>query len=180
MNAASSERAELVAAEQALADFDGQFRPEAIPPGTPNRRLIEARTRQAAFAASCRVENIARRCELGAAVARASRSLGARRAAAQREADPMTALRRTAQAALRAAGFVRDVTSGSGSNYYTRPNGQHELLRIRLADHELPETPEREWNRAQGRACCDFEIILTPDMNAEAVRTEVRDLLVQL
>ncbi len=51
-----------------------------------------------------------------------------------------------AQAMLRAAGFTceRRARASSASSYYTHPDGR----RVRLSDHEVPMTDEREHSRA--------------------------------
>lgn len=50
-----------------------------------------------------------------------------------------------AQAMLRAAGFTceRRARASSASSYYTHPDGR----RVRLSDHDVPMTDEREHNR---------------------------------
>jgi hypothetical protein len=67
---------------------------------------------------------------------------------------------------LRAAGYSREMTSGSGSSYYAKwIAARNDFRRIRLADHDIPASPEREYNRTIGRTCCDREIIISADMS---------------
>ena len=73
-------------------------------------------------------------------------------AAADRDAATQAAQRaefdrlmEEAQAMLRAAGFTceRRARASSASSYYTHPDGR----RVRLSDHDVPMTDEREHNR---------------------------------
>ncbi len=70
---------------------------------------------------------------------------------ARRELDKK--IRRAIQIALRKRGFRREHTSGSGSNYYERYLGaEHDFRqqRVRISDHEVPETAERSHAAANG------------------------------
>jgi len=58
------------------------------------------------------------------------------------------AVRRAVQAVLRSAGYTLD-HSGAGSNYYRRWNGAA-YHTVRVSDHDVPVTAEREHNANNG------------------------------
>ena len=72
-------------------------------------------------------------------------------------------MRRAAQAGLRSLGFVRETTTASGSSYYVGAFApRFERVLVRVSDHAVPMTPEREslsftWARD------GFEIITAPE-----------------
>lgn len=132
---------EIVAEIQA---FEAQFTPPRLPPGTPNRRARQREIDHEAHARACLPENIARRLELRRELRRAQHAERARAAAKARAADPLTAVRRRLSAKLRALGFKREHTSGRSAYY------RHGLLIVRVSDQEVPDTPDREWNREHG------------------------------
>ena len=77
------------------------------------------------------------------------------------------------QRELRRLGFraERRARKSSGSTYYTR---RVEEPRIRISDHHLPSTPEREHNWAHGRRCADYEIVLD---HVQDIDELLRDLI---
>lgn len=78
---------------------------------------------------------------------------------------------------IRKYGGKRDHTSGRsgarGSIYYTMPNGS----RIRISDHELPNTPERVYNRSIGIQGKWEEIVLDNIMTQEEVDELINNIL---
>ena len=135
-----------VAEIQAEIDtFEAQFRdwPE-IPAGTPFRKQLQREAIDAAHKRACLPENIKRRLALMAERQRARRSETAKTAAAVRQADPEHRERQRIFRELRKMGFRREFTSNR-SAYYSRGS-----LQVRVSDHEVPLTAEREWNMSMG------------------------------
>lgn len=67
--------------------------------------------------------------------------------------------------ALRRAGYERSHKSPSGSCYYEWVNWQTlERHRIRISNHELPQTDEREYNHSQGWTSAEDQIIILDDL----------------
>jgi hypothetical protein len=128
-----------------LAAFESQFLADIIPKGTPDRRQLQRDADDARSAIARRPDNIKRRRELMGAIVKAKR---AEQAAIRRELrpllDPFYDERQRVFRALRKLGFRREYASGR-SAYYT--DG---LLSVRISDHDVPMTPEREWNCDNG------------------------------
>lgn len=132
-----------VAEIQAEIDaFESQFRAEFVPAGTPFRRQLEREAHAEAHARACLPENIAKRLALHAERRAAERSATARKAAARLATDPEHQERQRIFRELRKLGFKREYTSGR-SAYYSRGGFQ-----VRISDHCVPMTAEREWNQA--------------------------------
>ena len=93
-------------------------------------------------------------------------AIAQREAEARRETDVMAwrawvpGARRLVQRWLRRRGFQRELTSHSGSNYYGRWEAGRGRVRVRIADHEIPQNDERLYNATVGRVCCEAEIVL--------------------
>lgn len=93
-------------------------------------------------------------------------AIAQREAEARRETDVMAwrawvpGARRLVQRWLRRRGFQRELTSHSGSNYYGRWEAGRGRVRVRIADHEIPQNDERLHNATVGRVCCEAEIVL--------------------
>jgi hypothetical protein len=113
--------------------------PPRIPAGTPNRRQLQNQQNSAHSAGPLRQWDLAY-CAAMAIAKKQARS----EAAIERNRTPEAVERRAVLAAVRAAGFRREYTSGA-SGYYRRRG-----LVIRVSDHEVPETAEREQSRANG------------------------------
>ncbi len=77
-------------------------------------------------------------------------------------------------AALRTAGFrcERRARPTSGSSYYSLRR-----VRIRISDHELPMTDERQYNHERGRSCCEYEIVLNRVLDAEELQEAIQSCL---
>lgn len=122
----------------------------AIPPiGTHGRGKIRA----AAYDRIIRTspEREALRRELQAADAREHISRDRELAEWQREKDAAAAAaatRRWVQGWLRRLGYRREMTSDSGSSYYALPFAR---ATVRVSDHEVPHTIEREDARSAGQ-----------------------------
>lgn len=84
--------------------------------------------------------------------------------------------RRAVQAALRKRGWrcVRRARPSSGSSYYEHPDRRET---IRLSDHALPVTPEREYNHSQGWRCADLEILLDHRCELASLLADVAEML---
>ena len=132
--------------QQELHAFEAQFRADVeIPKGTPYRRRLREEALNAALAIAWLPRNVERRVKLIADLRKAKR---AEKAALRRELrpllDPNYDERQRVFRALRKLGFRREYASGS-SAYYT--NGP---ISVRISDHDVPTTPERDWNAANG------------------------------
>jgi hypothetical protein len=66
---------------------------------------------------------------------------------ARKKADPKVQLQQFAHKKLKEFGFEREVKSSSGSAYYNNPVSQ---IRVRVSDHKIPSTAEREHNSENG------------------------------
>lgn len=112
-----------------------------------------------------------------AAIANAERV----RLSAIRTADPIPPQRRAVQAALRAAGYVREMTSDSGSSYYAKESGFYTsgYHRIRVSNHEVPETDARiEASMRGGFSWANgCNIILDEKKSVDDLLAEVREIL---
>lgn len=120
-------------------------------PGTPffKQRRREAIDRHHEEARK-RYENpeyVAKVRGLRAEHASAERSERAKAIAEKKKQDPRFQLQQFTYKHLRRLGFKRAHKSGSGSTYYDHPNG----MRVRVSDHAVPWSEEREYNRDSNR-----------------------------
>jgi len=123
--------------------FEAGFRDwPVIPAGTENRKRLQREAIDAAYARACLPENVTKRLALIAERKAAKRSETARKTAARLAADPEHQERQRIFRELRKLGFKREHTSGR-SAYYSRGGFQ-----VRISDHCVPMTAEREWNQA--------------------------------
>lgn len=111
-----------------------------IPAGTPNRRALQ-HAADAEFLRSAAVTawHDARAIAL-ARITHELRSASAR----ERATTPEATERRHIFAELRRRGFVRETVSGRSAYYRNGP------MRVRVSDHDVPTTPEREYSRENG------------------------------
>ena len=98
----------------------------------------------------------------------------------QAEAERLqAAVRRAVQGALRKAGFGLD-HSADGSNYYGRWNEADNFRQtIRISDHEVPWSPERQFNADNGGvswAHADF-VDVTEFASVEAALAAVKEMI---
>lgn len=126
--------------------FESQFRPEIVPPATPNRKRLQEDLWQAAHKLACLPENIAKRLELHAERKKIMRSTKAKKVAEIRKMDPEHQVRQKLFRELRRLGFERYTTSGRSAYYEHRETG----LRVRVSNHHVPMTPERSHNMNNG------------------------------
>ena len=133
-----------VAEIQAEIDsFEASFRDwPVIPAGTENRKHLQREAIDTAHARACLPENVTERLALIAERKAAKRSETGRKTAARLAADPEHQERQRIFRELRKLGFKREYTSGR-SAYYSRGGFQ-----VRISDHDVPMTAEREWNQA--------------------------------
>jgi hypothetical protein len=149
-------------------EFGAQFRAEPIPPGTPNRKLLQRAARDAAHARSCEPDHIAIRLALFAELRAARSSENRSRAMRRIWSDPVFVLRQRVYRALNQIGLRREHTSRSGSAYYSDPAGK---IRVRVSDHHVPETAERDYSAANGgwSWTSGWEIIIDDRCDEESV-----------
>jgi len=86
---------------------------------------------------------------------------------------------------LRSQGFVNDrrARKSSASTYYVRDG-----LRVRISDHEIPITPEREHNAQYGRRAASIDLVLAREtrsgyrlpLTGEEFETVMSDLRAEL
>jgi len=131
--------------QAAIDAFEAQFRPEFVPPGTPDRTRLQAAANEDAHARACTPENIVRRLALIAERKTAVAAARRRATAARKARDPDEQTRRWLYRLLRKIGFSRDCRTPSGSAYYTAGE-----VRVRIADHDVPMTPERQYTVDNG------------------------------
>lgn len=123
-----------------IAAFESQFVPATIPAGTPDRKRLQREATDAAHAVSCQPANIARRLALLDELRKAETAAKRRATLAAKAADPQEQTRQWLMRWLRRFGLRREGRSGSGSTYYSRGE-----IRVRLSDHDVPETDERRY-----------------------------------
>lgn len=122
-----------------LHAFESQFTAATIPAGTPDRRRLQREAYDSARAEACRPANVARRLSLAAELSKAVAAEKRRQTLAAKAADPQEQTRAWLMQWLRRLGFRREIRTGSGSAYYTCGE-----CRVRLADHDVPWTAERQ------------------------------------
>lgn len=135
----------LQRAKDALDAFDREYpRPSEIRvlAGTSNRKRLQ----REAFEQWAKAESVYRTARYPLAAAyRAVVQREVRSSAAKtRASEPESVMRRKVFAHLRRMGFKRETVSGASAYY------QRGLLKVRVSDHEVPLTAEREHNIKQG------------------------------
>lgn len=127
-----------------LRAFEAQFGvcKSDIPAGTPNRNRLYREACEDAGRRRLLPENVSRLRELLDKLRAAMRVEARQRMIANRPADH--AERQRVFRELRRLGFAREHVSGR-SAYYRRGS-----LVVRVSDHDVPVTPEREWNSDNG------------------------------
>lgn len=128
-----------------LQAFESQFRQTAIPAGTPNRKALQLAENERCHQLACLPENIAKRLALLAELTKVRKSAKLKSSAALRKANPLLQLRSWIYRRLRKMGFVRETQTATGSAYYRCGS-----RRVRISDHEVPDTEQRQYNRANG------------------------------
>lgn len=119
---------------------------EDAPPGTPNRKIIHRErmaARRAAIDAAMAAAGFSYSAFRDAEIKRLRQEEKAAKTPAQKEAE---SARRRIFTALRKLGFKREHTSGA-SAYYSHIRAG---LTVRISDHDVPMTAEREHNLAHG------------------------------
>jgi len=111
-----------------------------IPAGTPDRKQLQRK-------ADCdHREKIAAKIAKLAAELRTTATAAKQAATAARTAaNPQEQTRRWLMRWLRRLGFCRDTRTASKSTYYT-----HGECRVRISNHDVPETDERRHNAENG------------------------------
>ncbi len=125
--------------------FESQFHPEIIRAGTPNRKKLQQEADERGRVGACAPENIKRRATLIAEYRKAVRSEKLRKTLARKAADPVEQDKRWVAKWLRKLGLKREVTTDSRSAYYSLGK-----TRVRVADHDVPITSERQYNADNG------------------------------
>jgi len=91
------------------------------------------------------------------------------------------ACRRKVQAVLRAAGFERETSTGTGSSYYERESATGvQRQRIRVSDHEVPYTEERaanshSWVHGNNLVYGDYDSVEYAEAAAQEVIEEMEE-----
>ena len=88
-------------------------------------------------------------------------------------------IRRAMQAKLQRLGFTLERSDG-GSNYFTRLSTDNDIERIRISDHEVPITDERDHNSRNGGfswAVGGNQIIITDFDTPEAALEKLCELI---
>ena len=113
--------------------------------------LRAAVTAQAAVAATRRERRTGGDPLVGRDIGRKLAAICSRRrfAAEVARREMRSAVRRTIQGQMRRAGF-RLARSSGGSNYYERITDAGETQAVRISDHEVPLTAERQFNSDTG------------------------------
>lgn len=168
-----------------IEQFEAQFRPAIIPAGTEFRRKLQAEADAEARRLALLPKNIARRLKLHDKLNEAEKKLKAAQksaAAKLRATSPEVKIRRAIQSELREAGFALQRSAG-GSNYYERfgdaPDFRCEVVRV--SDHHVPHSDERQWNTENGRtswadrAFLNVQDFDTPEEARQATREFISD-----
>jgi hypothetical protein len=147
-----------------------------ILPGTPNRRRLEcelAREQDLYLAGEeLSLEREAARSELKKQLqaARRQRLAELKRELETPEEKAVKAERRKIFAGLRRLGFKREHVSGA-SAYYVGVATDHDVIHVRVSDHEVPYTADRERAVAEGGfswAVCGWNWVLGAERDETA------------
>jgi len=181
-------RRRVAEAEAAVAAFDAEIpQPASLPKGTPDRRRLDSKAFdeyvQRRFAGGRRDRYRRLTAELQAAKTSLRRSESARLAARLRAADPRTAIHAAIKKELIARGYRMERSDGGrgGSRYYERWNSeQNDWDRVRVSDHRVPETAEREYNVENGGfswATCGISLIISDYDSPDEAVSQLREML---
>jgi hypothetical protein len=136
--------------------FEAQFAPKPVPQDASKQERIDAQ--KAAFAASTTPEAIRERLRITKILAKARNKVASKKGKEKAkkvheirmEIDDEYRKQHETGQKLQELGYKREHKSNSGSEYWTATAKDGQTIKVRVSDHDVPETAERSHAASQG------------------------------